>query len=214
ARYEITNAGTEDWNVQLKQEGLNMVKGEFYKVNFKIGSSIDRDVKLAFMGDKNAWCGGADIHLTANKLQSFSTIVDFGYEYESGTVAFQLSMGIQPSETALEPHAIEISDISVTKVEAETKADEVTEEDVTITPPASISEASVGLEDSDEETTTPPGNKSGDLDGKSDDTADDEGADEETSDSQNDSGAEETLDGSDSGSQNESGIAEDSEVEL
>ncbi|MDE7131262.1 MAG: carbohydrate binding domain-containing protein [Lachnospiraceae bacterium] len=143
ARYEITNAGTEDWNVQLKQESLNMEKGAYYKVNFKIGSSIDRDVKLAFMGTKSdgkaAWCGGADIHLTKDKLQSFSTIVDFGYEYESGTVAFQLSMG-QLGDTTLTPHAIEISDISVTKVEPGTEADEVTEEEVTITPPTGSGE--------------------------------------------------------------------------
>ncbi|MDE7479155.1 MAG: carbohydrate binding domain-containing protein, partial [Lachnospiraceae bacterium] len=36
ARYEITNAGTADWNVQLKQEGLVMEKEAKYKVNFKI----------------------------------------------------------------------------------------------------------------------------------------------------------------------------------
>ena len=145
ARYEITNAGTADWNVQLKQEGLNMEKGAKYKVNFKIGSSISRDVKLAFMGDKDAWCGGADIHLTANKLQSFSAIVDFGHEYESGTVAFQLSMG-QIGDDTFEPHAIEIDDISVTKVEDGTKADDVTETEVTITPPGEN-----GEDESDEE---------------------------------------------------------------
>ena len=50
ARYEITSAGTADWNIQLKQEGLAMEKGTKYKVNFKIASSLDRQVTLAIMG--------------------------------------------------------------------------------------------------------------------------------------------------------------------
>lgn len=134
ARYEITKAGEADWNVQLKQEGLNMEKGAYYKVNFKIGSSINRKVNLAIMGAKDAWCGGSTIELTANKLKSYSQIVTLNEKYVSGTVAFQISMG-QLGDAKLAAHAIEISDISVTKVEAGTEADEVTETEVTIAPP-------------------------------------------------------------------------------
>lgn len=139
ARYEITNAGAEDWNVQLKQEGLKMEKDATYKVNFKIGASIDRDVRLAIMGAGDAWFGGADIHLTKDKLKSYSQIVTLNDNYVSGTVAFQISMG-QLGDAKLAAHAIEISDISVTKVEAGTKADAETETEVTITPPGGSGE--------------------------------------------------------------------------
>lgn len=135
ARFEIRNAGKADYEVQLKQDGLAMEKDEKYKVNFKIGSSMDRKVRLAIMGAKDVWCDGADIDLTANKLISYSQIVTLGSDYESGTVAFQISMGQLGNET-LAAHAIEISDVSVTKVEAGTEADEVTTQDVTIEPPA------------------------------------------------------------------------------
>ena len=150
ARYEITNAGTEDWNVQLKQEGLAMEKGSKYKVNFKIASSLDRRVKLAIMGADNVWCGGADIDLTKNKLKSFSQIISLNDDYVSGTVAFQISMGkvVKDGDTntpELEAHAIEISEISVTKVDETAEADNVPDEEMTVTPPADNgSEANIG----------------------------------------------------------------------
>lgn len=141
ARYEITKAGEADWNVQLKQEGLAMEKDATYKVSFKIGASIDRDVRLAFMGAEDAWCGGADISLTKDKLKSYSQIVILHDNYVSGTIAFQISMG-QLGDTELAAHAVEISEVSVTKVEAGTEADEVTETEVTIAPPAGSGDGS------------------------------------------------------------------------
>ncbi len=150
ARYEITNAGTEDWNVQLKQEGLAMEKGSKYKVNFKIASSLDRRVRLAIMGANDVWCGGADIDLTKNKLKSFSQIISLNDKYVSGTVAFQISMGkvVKDGNTntpELEAHAIEISEISVTKVDETAEADNVPDEEMTVTPPADNgSEANIG----------------------------------------------------------------------
>ncbi len=135
ARYEITDAGSADWNIQLKQEGLAMEKGATYKVNFKIGSSIDRDLRLAFMGEGDAWCGGSDISLTKDKLKSFSQIVTLNENYVSGTIAFQISLGMPEGVTEMAAHAVEISDVSVTKVEAGTEADPETETDVTIVPP-------------------------------------------------------------------------------
>ena len=143
ARYEISNVGTADWNIQLKQEGLAMEKGSKYKVNFKIASSLDRQVKLAIMGkdsEKDTWCDGTDIDLTKNKLKSFSWIATLGAEYTEGTVAFQLSLGKPEDAEILEAHAIEISDISITKVADDATADEVADEDIEITPPAGSGE--------------------------------------------------------------------------
>ena len=140
ARYEIINAGSLDWNVQLKQEGLAMEKQTSYKVNFKIASSIDRDVKVAFMGAEDTWHGGADITLTANKLKSVSRIITLNEKEVTGTLAFQISMG-QIGETALAAHAVEISDISITKAESGAAADKETEEDITITTPEEGGEA-------------------------------------------------------------------------
>ncbi|MBD5476657.1 MAG: family 16 glycosylhydrolase [Lachnospiraceae bacterium] len=232
ARYEITNAGTANWNVQLKQTGLTMEKGASYKVNFKIASTIDRTVEFAFQDADDGWYGGTSIDLTANKQKSVSRVITLQDKEVNGLLRFQLSMG-QIGDTTLEAHAIEISDVSVTKVTDGTAPDEEKDEEVEIEPLATSEPESDAKSDPDT-TATPPANNSDDNasddsgkatevqddqnienpDDLSDDTADDEGAEEDTSDSQNDSGAEETPDDqSDSGSQNESGIAEDGEVE-
>ncbi|MBD5516846.1 MAG: hypothetical protein HDR06_20000, partial [Lachnospiraceae bacterium] len=141
----------------------------------------------------------------------------------SDTIAFQISMGKIGDNTPIS--TIEIDNVSVVKGSGTVETSET------------ISEASVGLDDSDDETTTPPADNSDDNasddsgkaaevqedqntenpDEISDDTSDDEETDpeeKETSDSQNDSGDAETPDDqNDSGSQNKSGIAEDGEVE-
>lgn len=210
ARYEITKAGEADWNVQLKQEGLTMEKGASYKVNFKIGASIDRNVKLAFMGSGDTWYGGVDdITVTANKLKSVSRIVTLQDKDIEGTIVFQISIG-QIGDTPLEAHAIEISDISVTKVESSATADQETEEEMTIAPPAGDS--------GDGSDNTADGQSSEKPDDSSDDEADEEKKDsagQEVPQAQNDSETDENSDGRDSTqSQNESGTAEDSEVKL
>lgn len=134
ARYEITKAGTADWNVQLKQEGLIMEAGASYKLEMKVGASIDRAIKVAFMGTGDTWHGRTDISLTKDKLKSVSRIIKLEDKEITGTLAFQISLG-QLGETELTAHAIEISDIHLTKVESGTTAGEETETDQIITPP-------------------------------------------------------------------------------
>ena len=146
ARYEITKAGTADWNVQLKQEGLTMEAGASYKLEMKIGASIDRDLKVAFMGAGDTWHGGTDISLTKDKLKSVSRIIKLEDKEIIGTLAFQISLG-QLGENELAAHAIEISDISLTKVESDTTAGEETETDQMITPPETEEESN--LEETD-----------------------------------------------------------------
>ena len=140
ARYEITKAGTADWNVQLKQEGLTMEAGASYKLEMKIGASIDRDVKVAFMGAGDAWHGGTDISLTKDKLKSVSRIIKLEDKEIIGTLSFQISLG-QLGETELVAHAVEISDISLTKAESGATADEETETDQMIISPETEEES-------------------------------------------------------------------------
>ncbi len=132
ARYEITKAGTKDWNIQLKQEGLTMEADASYKLEMKIGSSIDRDVKVALMGAGDAWYGGTDIRLTKDKLKSVNRIIKLEDTEITGTLAFQISLG-QLGENELAAHAVEISDISLTKVESGTTEGEETDTDQIIT---------------------------------------------------------------------------------
>ena len=120
-RYEITNAGNELWNVVLKQENLDMEKGAKYKVSFNIVSSIDRSVKAEFQDSTYQPRAATElIELHANKLKKVSRIVTVEGDF-TGSLAFQLSMG-KFAETNT-PHAIEITNINVIKVEEGTAAD-------------------------------------------------------------------------------------------
>ena len=107
----------------MKQKGLTMEAGASYKLEMKIGASIDRDVKVAFMGAGDAWHGGTDISLTKDKLKSVSRIIKLEDKEIIGTLSFQISLG-QLGETELVAHAVEISDISLTKAESGATADE------------------------------------------------------------------------------------------
>ena len=51
AVYNITDVGTEDWNVQLKQNGIVLEQGAHYKVTFKAKSS-----EASFRGENDQTC--------------------------------------------------------------------------------------------------------------------------------------------------------------
>lgn len=66
AVFDIKNPGSVDWNVQLKQAGINLDVNNGYKVTFNATSTETRMIKVGVM-DKNyvTWYGGGDIHLAA-----------------------------------------------------------------------------------------------------------------------------------------------------
>ena len=63
AAYRISEVGTEDRNVQLKQNGIVLEQGAHYKVTFKAKSSEGRTIKLAMLSPSYNWYGGEDLVL-------------------------------------------------------------------------------------------------------------------------------------------------------
>lgn len=51
--FTITDTGTEDWHIQLKQENVPLYQGQDYKLSFDISSTIDRDIIYAIQRDGN-----------------------------------------------------------------------------------------------------------------------------------------------------------------
>ncbi len=71
---EITDPGTADWHVQLKQTGLNLVNGKKYKVSFKADSTVDRTILVGVQhATAYTWYGGNSPALTSTNT---------GYEFE------------------------------------------------------------------------------------------------------------------------------------
>ena len=116
AVYNITNAGTADWHIQLKQSGLTMEAGQKYKVSMKVKSGAARTIKIAFMHGDSDWYGGADISLNGEE-QSIEQEVTMPSDKESyDNMIFQISIGKHENDSDLGEHNIEIDDIVVAKI--------------------------------------------------------------------------------------------------
>ena len=105
--------GTEDWNVQLKQNGIVLEQGAHYKVTFKAKSSEARTIKLAMLSPSYAWYGGEDIVLEKDQEKEIS--VEFTM---NGTTELNASMVISMGAVAgIETPAsiIELSDFSLVR---------------------------------------------------------------------------------------------------
>ena len=115
AVYNITDVGTEDWNVQLKQNGIVLEQGAHYKVTFKAKSSEARTIKLAMLSPSNAWYGGEDIAL--EKDQEKEVTVEFTMnETTDMNAALVISMGAI-AETETPASTIELSEFSLIRTE-------------------------------------------------------------------------------------------------
>lgn len=115
AVFDITNAGTEDWNVQLKQEEITLEKGCAYTVKFKAASTAARTIKLAMMSTSYTWYGGADIELEAGKEKDVEVTFTMEHDTDAAAALF-LSMGlIEGKDTPAS--TITLSDFSLVKVQ-------------------------------------------------------------------------------------------------
>ena len=112
--YDISNVGTEDWHVQLKQSGITLEKGATYKASFKVTSTEARTIKLAFLDSGYAWYGGEDIALEKGGEKTVECI----FRVDKGTndnISMNISMGqIKDNETL--PSTITMSDFSLIKL--------------------------------------------------------------------------------------------------
>lgn len=113
ARYEITDVGTADWNVQLKQGGITLEQGCSYKLTLKAQSTEARTIKLAMMTAAYDWYGGADIALAAGEEKE----VEIAFTVDKATdtnMTMAVSMGAIEGEETL-PSTICLSDFSLVK---------------------------------------------------------------------------------------------------
>ena len=88
--YSIKNAGTQDWNVQLKQQNISLQNGHKYKVSFKAKSTATRKFKTGVMSASYEWYGGCEPELEEDKEQEIS----FEFTMTKDTPAdFYISLG-------------------------------------------------------------------------------------------------------------------------
>ena len=119
AIFTITNPGTKEWNVQLKQENITLETGGMYQVSFKVKSNVARQIKwiLQHNGEPYTDYAGQDMNLDADD----EVEVNYPFTVSETTdeaVCFQISMGKIDDNTP-EESTITISDVSLIKLPAE-----------------------------------------------------------------------------------------------
>lgn len=114
AVYNITNVGTADWNVQLKQNGITLEQGSTYKVIFKAHSTAARTIKLAMLTASYDWYGGSDIDLNADETKDVEIVIKVDKDTDTN-MTMVVSMGvIEGKETPAS--VISLSDFSLVKL--------------------------------------------------------------------------------------------------
>ncbi|MCM1373693.1 MAG: carbohydrate binding domain-containing protein [Muribaculum sp.] len=119
----IGNVGSEDYHVQLKQDGLKLEKGCSYKLTFNGSSTQNRTIKAAFLNAEYDWYGGADIELTGTDK---SYTVEFTVGEDKATddnMTLVFSMGKLSNAPAGE-HTVTLSNFSLVKTKDAPKPEE------------------------------------------------------------------------------------------
>lgn len=115
--FHISDVGTADWNIQLKQGGINLEQGCDYRLAFKVTSTESRTIKVGFM-DKNTenWYGGSDVSLEKNREKN--VVCKFTMTKDTDAESLMLiSMGkIEGEDTPVSD--IALSDFYLEKLEA------------------------------------------------------------------------------------------------
>ena len=121
ADFTINDTGDQDWHIQLKQTGVRLEKGQWYRLSLKMKSSTNRKVSYALQRDgsthKDA-AGNEDwtpycqekVALT-NEYQTFTKEFQMKEDTDPDTI-FNIAMGAIDGQQIKEQHRICIDDIS------------------------------------------------------------------------------------------------------
>lgn len=114
-QFAISNTGTEDWNIQLKQSCIALEAGATYAVTFKVKSSAARTIKSGVMSTSYDWYGGADSELAADTEQEVK--FTFTMTEADREADFYVSMG-KMDGVDTPASTITLSDFSLVKQQA------------------------------------------------------------------------------------------------
>lgn len=126
ADYTINDTGDQAWHIQLKQNGIELENGQWYRLSIDAKSSIDRKIMFAIQRDGSK-------HNDDWTPYSGEKIVDLGSDYREYTLVFQMSydtdldsvlsisMGAVDGKQIKVQHRICIDNISLEKIDVPTE---------------------------------------------------------------------------------------------
>ncbi len=139
--FAVTSVGDADWNVQLKQDGLNLENGKTYTLTMKLNAENSRVVRLAFLSSTYAWYGGEDIALEAGVEKEYTYTFTMNQATDANT-SFVLSMG--KIEDTTPTGAVEISSLSLKEFSSPTTTPEPSPEETPEETPNDTPDAGAG----------------------------------------------------------------------
>ena len=114
----VAESASNDWYVQLNQDGVTLEEGKSYRLSLRMKSSIERKVKYCmqqFEGDWTNYSGNGPVTI-GPEWQTFTT--EFKMEYPTDTKSrFNVTMGSIDGERISQQHDIFIDDISLVEIE-------------------------------------------------------------------------------------------------
>ena len=126
ADFTINDTGEADWHIQLKQTGVKLEQGQWYRLSLKMKSSIDRKVSYALQRDGST-------HKDADGNEDWTPYcqetVDLTGEYQTITKEFQMkedtdletifniAMGAVGGKQITQQHRICMDDIVLEKID-------------------------------------------------------------------------------------------------
>lgn len=119
---DIADTGDEDWHIQLKQGGIMLEKGSWYKLSLDARSSVDRDILCAMQRDGSlddiwtAYSPSQAFALTKN-WQTFVIYFQMSENTDKNSV-FNLSMGTVNGDRITRNHTVGIRNISLQKLDS------------------------------------------------------------------------------------------------
>lgn len=120
ADFTIKNTGDADWKIQLKQNNIELEKGQWYKFTLKAKSGIDREFMFALQHDGSAdndWMPYMqEVKKLGRDYQTYEAVFQMEHDTDLHTV-LSISMGAVNGKQITEQHRICIDEITLEKTE-------------------------------------------------------------------------------------------------
>lgn len=82
AVFDITNVGTANWHVQLKQPGVKLEQGKEYTLKMVVASEKTRDLEYSFMDTASAkYYGGSKVSVTASDVSDPAAVTGMEFTH-------------------------------------------------------------------------------------------------------------------------------------
>ncbi len=117
----ISDTGSSDWMIQLKQENITLEKGKTYHVAFDAKSTADRDIMYALQRDgsnDDNWIpySGSQIIAVSKGFQHYETTFTMENDTDRATI-LSISMGAVSGKRIKDAHTVTLDNIVIEEVQ-------------------------------------------------------------------------------------------------